>query len=83
MVCDTSSTYDIWSYTLTLTVPLDYYNVLFPSGTPVGRFVGGAESEHRYYHTDHLGSTRAVTDPSGQVIERRVSCSSRVFLTRP
>ena len=53
------------------TPSVDYYNVLLPSGTPIGRFVGGAESERRYYHTDHLGSTRAVTDPSGQVVERR------------
>ncbi|MES3629350.1 MAG: hypothetical protein PPP56_04200 [Longimonas sp.] len=53
------------------TPSVDYYNVLLPSGTPIGRFVGGAESERRYYHTDHLGSTRAVTDPSGTVVERR------------
>ena len=56
-------------------IPLDYHNVLLPSGTPsgtpVGRFVGGSDSDRRYYHTDHLGSTRAVTDQSGTVVERR------------
>ena len=50
---------------------VDYWNVTLPSGTPIGRFVGGSSSDRRYYHTDHLGSTRAVTDPSGQVVERR------------
>jgi len=54
---------------------VDYWNVLLPSGTPIGRFLGtpsgGSDSERRYYHTDHLGSTRAVTDQSGTVVERR------------
>ncbi len=50
---------------------VDYWNVTLPSGTPVGRFVDGSSSERRYYHTDHLGSIRAVTDQSGQVVERK------------
>ena len=50
---------------------VDYWNILTPSGTPVGRFVDGSDSERRYYHTGHLGSIRAVTDPGGQVVERK------------
>ena len=50
---------------------LTHWNILTPSGTPVGRFVDGSGSERRYYHTDHLGSIRAVTDPGGQVVERK------------
>ncbi|WP_141491499.1 hypothetical protein [Longimonas halophila] len=50
---------------------VDYWNVLLPSGTPIGRFVDGSSNDRRYYHTDHLGSTRAVTDQSGTVVERR------------
>ena len=50
---------------------LTHWNILTPSGPPVGRFVDGSETERRYYHTDHLGSIRAVTDPGGQVVERK------------
>ena len=50
---------------------LTHWNILTPSGTPVGRFVDGSSSERRYYHTGHLGSIRAVTDEGGQVVERK------------
>ena len=47
---------------------LRHFNLLLPSGEVFGRLMGTA-SRH-YYAKDHLGSTRAVVDYSGTVVER-------------
>jgi len=43
-----------------------YHNILRPDGTVIGRREG---SNRLYYHRDHLGSTRAVANASGSVVE--------------
>jgi RHS repeat-associated protein len=48
---------------------LDYWNVVLPSGAVVGRI--DAQNQVRYYVQDHLGSTRAVVDASGTILEKR------------
>jgi len=45
---------------------LVYRNILRPDGTVIGRREG---SNRLYYHRDHLGSTRAVVNASGTVVE--------------
>jgi len=45
---------------------LQYRNILRPDGTVIGRREG---SNRLYYHRDHLGSTRAVVNASGTVVE--------------
>jgi len=45
---------------------LQYHNILRPDGTVIGRREG---SDRLYYHRDHLGSTRAVVNASGTVVE--------------
>ena len=44
-----------------------FANLLTPDGRVIGRYT--ANLERRYYYTDHLGSTRAVVDGSGTVVE--------------
>lgn len=46
-----------------------FANLLTPDGRVIGRYT--ANLDRRYYYTDHLGSTQAVTDPSGTVVETR------------
>jgi len=46
---------------------LAYWNILRPDGTPIGR--RESEGTLRYYHRDHLGSTRAVVTAGGAVTE--------------
>jgi len=43
-----------------------HHNILRPDGTVIGRREG---SNRLYYHRDHLGSTRAVVNASGTVVE--------------
>jgi len=45
---------------------LRYHNIVRPDGTVIGRREG---SNRLYYHRDHLGSTRAVANASGTVVE--------------
>jgi len=45
---------------------LVYRNIVRPDGTVIGRREG---SNRLYYHRDHLGSTRAVVNASGTVVE--------------
>jgi len=45
---------------------LDYWNIVRPDGTVIGRREG---SNRLYYHRDHLGSTRAVVNASGSVVQ--------------
>jgi len=47
-------------------INLLYHNILRPDGTVIGRREG---SNRLYYHRDHLGSTRAVVNASGTVVE--------------
>jgi RHS repeat-associated protein len=44
----------------------DYWNILKPDGSVIGRREG---SNRLYYHRDHLGSTRAVVNASGTVVQ--------------
>jgi RHS repeat-associated protein len=46
-----------------------FANLLTPDGRVIGRYT--ANLDRRYYYTDHLGSTRAVVDGSGTVVETR------------
>lgn len=46
---------------------LAYWNILRPEGTVIGRRESGGT--RRYYHRDHLGSTRAVVAAGGTVTE--------------
>ena len=55
-------------YTGTSGQTLRHFNLLLPSGEVFGRLMG-TTSRH-YYAKDHLGSTRAVVDYSGAVVER-------------
>jgi len=43
-----------------------HHNIVRPDGTVIGRREG---SNRLYYHRDHLGSTRAVANASGTVVE--------------
>jgi len=43
-----------------------HHNIVRPDGTVIGRREG---SNRLYYHRDHLGSTRAVANASGSVVE--------------
>jgi len=45
---------------------VEHHNILRPDGTVIGRREG---SDRFYYHRDHLGSTRAVVNASGTVVE--------------
>jgi RHS repeat-associated protein len=45
---------------------LDYWNIVRPDGVVIGRREG---SNRLYYHRDHLGSTRAVVNASGSVVQ--------------
>ncbi len=44
----------------------DYWNIVRPDGSVIGRREG---STRLYYHRDHLGSTRAVVNASGTVVQ--------------
>jgi RHS repeat-associated protein len=47
---------------------IDHWNILRPDGVVIGRRDGGTGTR-RYYHRDHLGSTRAVVTSGGSVTE--------------
>jgi uncharacterized protein RhaS with RHS repeats len=44
----------------------DYWNIVRPDGAVIGRREG---STRLYYHRDHLGSTRAVVNASGTMVQ--------------